>query len=122
MVSTNVFAEWTDVAGNDAAGLTKYVDLEKINRQSNKVKMWQLSDFKTVQIFAEDNTRYLSSVSRYEYDCEEETARQLDLYWYSGNMRGGEVVYSHSNIQNQAESIVPGSVGETLYKIACGKK
>jgi hypothetical protein len=46
----------------------------------------------------------------------------LDLYWYSGNMRNGESVLSHPNIKGEAGSIIPDSIGETYFKIACGKK
>ena len=118
MVSTNVFAEWTRVGSNDE--MTVYVDYGSIKKKGNKVKMWYLFDHKTVQKPAGD--RYLSSMSRSEYDCEEETKRMLDFYWYSGNMRQGEMVYSQSNIKDEAESIVPGSISEALFKIACGKK
>jgi hypothetical protein len=82
--------------------------------------MWRLFDFKTVQKFEGDI--YLSVMVRDEYDCEEETGRVLDFYWYSGNMRGGEVVESATNLKKEAESILPGSIDETLFNIACDKK
>ena len=122
MVSTNVFAEWTRVTDNSDGDMTVYVDLGTIKRKSNKVKMWRLYDFKTVQIIAEDNTRYLSSVGRDEYDCEEETSQSLDYHWYSGNMRRGEIVFSGTTTKMEAKSVMPGSIGEGLLKIACGKK
>jgi hypothetical protein len=121
MISTSVFAEWTEVS-SDGANMTGYVDLGTIKKKGHKVKMWSLSDFKTVQISKADNTRYLSSVSHYEYDCEEETGRQLDIYWYSSNMRRGEIVYSVPNIKDEAGSIIPDSIGEIDFKIACSKK
>ena len=116
-------AEWTRVTeSDDVGGMTSYADLGTIKRKSNKVKMWRLYDFKTVQIIAEDNTRFLSSVGRDEYDCEEETSQSLDYHWYSGNMRRGDIVYSSNNIKDEATSILPESIGETLFKIACDKK
>ena len=120
MVSTSVFAKWTEVGGNDDQ--TAYADLGTIKRKGHKVKMWSLSDLKTVQIFVGDNTRYLSSVVRREYDCEEEIMRRLDIHWYSGSMAGGEIVWSSTNIKNEATSILPGSISEAFFKIACGKK
>ena len=63
-----------------------------------------------------------SIASHQENDCEEETTRILDLYFYSGNMRQGDVVYSNRNIKDEPESIIPGSTSEALFEIACGKK
>ena len=120
MVSTSVFAEWTRVARNDDAGLTVYDDLGTIKKKGNKVKMWDLFDYKTVQKSAGD--RYLSSMSRSEYDCEEETTRMLDLHHYSGNMKQGEIVYSVTNIKDEATSVRPETMEEILFKVACGKK
>ena len=118
LVSTSVFAEWTKVGGTD--DMTSYADFGTIKRKGNKVKMWGLHDFKTVQKF--ENYRYLSSLTRFEYDCEEETVRHLDFHWYSSNMGQGEIVVSSTNIKNEARSIIPESIDETLFKIACDKK
>ena len=96
MVSTSVFAEWTEV-GQSADGMTAYVDFGTIKRKSHKVKMWDLYDFKTVQKGA-GGERYLSAISRNEYDCEEETRRMLDFHWYAENMKKGNIVYSEKNI------------------------
>ena len=123
LVSTNVFAEWTRVTESADGDITAYIDYGTIKKKGNKVKMWDLLDIKTVKETA--GKRYLSSLSRNEYDCEEETKLMLDFYWYSGNMgnmRQGEIVYSHKNMKEEAESILPGSIEETLFKIACGKK
>ncbi len=123
MVSTNVFAEWTRYGDSADGDATVYIDVETIKRKGHKVKMWRLMDFKTVQIFKGDNnTRYLSSITYNEYDCEEQTTRMLDFYQYSGKMRQGEIVYSAPNIKNEAESILPGSIAEGLFKLVCGKK
>ncbi len=120
MVSTNVFAEWTEVNGNKDAGLTTYVDYGTIKNQNNKVKIWTLYDYKRVQQV--EDSRFLSSVTHTEYNCEEETSRMLDVYWYSGNMRNGEIVWSSTNIKKETVSIIPESIDEGNFNIACGKK
>ena len=120
MVSTSVFAEWTEVSGNDDVGITAYADFGTIKRKGNKVKMWKLFDYKTVKESGVD--RYLSEMRRGEYDCEEETIGLFDWHWYSGNMAEGEIVRSNTNIKDAIQSVIPGSMGETLFKIACGKK
>ena len=119
MISTSVFAEWTEV-GQSADGMTAYVDFGTIKRKGNKVKMWKLFDYKTVKESGVD--RYLSEMRRGEYDCEEETIGLFDWHWYSGNMAEGEIVRSNTNIKDAIQSVIPGSMGETLFKIACGKK
>ena len=118
LVSTSVFAEWTKVGGTD--DMTSYADFGTIKRKGNKVKMWGLYDFKTVQKVGNDS--FLSSVSRNEYDCEEETVRLLDFYWYSGNMRQGEIVVSSTNLKRESKSIMPDTFNDDFLKIACGKK
>jgi activator of HSP90 ATPase len=120
MVSMNVFAEWTRFTRSADGSMTVYGDFETIKRKGSKVKMWSLFDYKTVQKFK--NYRYLSQVSRMEYDCEEETKRMLDFYWYSGNMRSGDIVFSSTNIKLEAESIIPESMDALSLKIACYKK
>ena len=118
IVSTNVLSDWTEIVDN--TDLTSYIDFGTIKRKGNKVKMWSLRDLKMVQKLGE-NDSFLSSVTHEEYDCEEETIRTLDFYFYSGNMRGGEVVTSQSNIKQEPISIPPDSYSENTFKIACGK-
>ena len=121
MVSTSVFAEWTRVTESADGDMTAYIDFGTIKRKGNKVKMWYLQDYKAVHSLSR-NGEYLSGASYHEYDCEEDTKRMLDLYLYSGNMGDGEIVGSRTNIKDEAKSVIPGSIEETLFKIACGKK
>lgn len=121
MVSTNVFAEWMKVTDNLDGNMTVYVDYEKIKKKGNKIKTWSLLDFKTVQK-SSGGKEFLSALNHNEYDCEEETTRTLDLYYYSGNMKNGEIVVSYPNIKDEPSSILPGSIDEGNFEIACGKK
>ena len=121
LVSTSVLGEWTAVGSNAAIGVTTYADFGTIKKKGHKVKMWSLLDYNTAQK-GSGGVRYLSEMGRDEYDCKEETSRILDFYWYSGNMREGKIVYSHPNIKDEARSVIPGSIDETLFNIACGKK
>jgi hypothetical protein len=65
---------------------------------------------------------YLSSVVHDEFDCDKKIIRMLNLSFYSGNMRRGEVVWSNSNIKEKPHSIMVGTTTETVFKLACGKK
>ena len=121
MVTTSVFAEWTKVTSSKGGENTFYIDFETIKRKGNKVKMWDLYDFKTVKE-SEGGKRYLSSLMLHEYDCEEETVTLLDLHGYSGNIKTGDNVFSITNIKDEAKSIRPDTIESIFYKIACGNK
>ena len=116
--STSVMAEWTRVGGSDI--YDTYADLSTIRKSGDKVKMWNLIDFKAVQT-APGPRHLLSILSQYEYDCKEETAKLLAHTWYSKNMGAGEVVYSSGNADARFEPIVPRSELDTFFKVACGK-
>ena len=118
MVSTSVTAEWSVVGSNDEMNV--YNDFSSIKKQVNKTKMWSMFDFKTVKMI--ENDSFLSQVFHYEYDCENETIKQLDFIWYSGNMKSGDVVYSQRNMNIEPISVTPESINEHLFKIACDKK
>ena len=117
MTATAASAEWTIAGGNAAAD--SYVDRATIRRNGDLVKMWDLGDFKkmrTVQSYS-----YLSHKSQQEHDCKEEKIRTLAFLWFSGQMGNGNVVYSNSN-PGEWTPISPESIGESLWKIACGKQ
>ena len=118
MTAGTASAEWTQSGGNDQ--FIHYVDRATIRRNGNLVKMWDLADFKTVQKSAAGES-YLSNKIQTEYDCKEEKSRSLAFTWFSGKMGSGKVVYSDS-FPGKWSPISPGSVGEALWKIACGKK
>jgi hypothetical protein len=116
--SSPVHAEWELVSGDDSAKLKVYVDRDTILRNGNLTKMWQLYDYKTVQTVAGDS---LLSIQRYnEYDCTGGRTRMLAYTWYSSNMGRGRVVYKTTEEQPWA-SVVPRSIDQTLWKVACSK-
>ena len=115
--SMSVMAEWTRVSGDNDS--TAYADLATIRKAGNKVKMWDLADFKVVQ--TTDGKRYLSMESQSEYDCKEETSRTLTFVWYSKNMAAGKAVYNSGNIHGEFEPVIPGSYGDIFFKLACVK-
>ena len=111
---------WTAVSTASTDDMTTYVDYGTIKRKGNKVKMWALYDFKTIQRWG--NSSFLSQINHIEYDCEEEATRTLDYFLYLGNKGSGEVVYSRTNKKYEAVSIIPGTIDEIVFNIACSKK
>ena len=113
-----VYAEWELVSGDDSSKLTVYIDRDTIQRNGNLAMMWQLFDYKTVQNVAGDSL--LSFQRHNEYDCSGERTRMLAYTWFSSNMGRGRVVYKTTEAQPWA-SIVPRSIEQTLWKVACSK-
>lgn len=120
LMSTNVFAEWVAVSSNPDEGVIAYIDLQSIQKNGHKSTAWALFDYNKIQ--TNEDVKFLSTVSRNEYDCLANTILPLDVHFYSKNMRGGSVVYSLSNIEVKPTSTVPGSMFDTYLKIACGKQ
>jgi len=117
--SSPAYAEWIKVSDSDEAGMTVYVDPTTIRRNSNLVKMWQFYDYKTVQTVA--GIGFLTVKEQWEFDCAEERRRVLALTEFSGNMGSGTVVYTNSEV-GKWQPVAPSSIGQLLWKFACGKK
>jgi hypothetical protein len=83
------------------------------------MKIWALRDYKTIRTGA--GGLFLSGKDQYEYACAEEHTRVLAFTEFSGNMGNGNVVHSNS-VEGKWEPVIPGSIDQGLWKIACGKK
>lgn len=119
LVSIEAMAEWVNVGDASNNSLTVYINSATIRRNGNMVKMWTLLDYKTAEVTAK-GIPFLSSKSQKEYDCKEERVRGIALVFTSGNMGQGDVIFDDNYVDNWV-SISPDSVGERLWKIACGK-
>jgi surface-adhesin protein E len=117
--SAPAYAEWVKVSDGDEAEKTVYVDPATIRRNSNLVKMRQFYDYKTVQTVG--GIRFLTAEEQWEFDCAEERSRVLALKEFSGNMRGGTVVYSNTEV-GKWQPVAPGTLGYKLWTVACSKK
>lgn len=116
--SAPAYAEWVAVE-RSSDGETVYVDPDAIRRKGDLAKQWELYDYKTAK--TDRYGSYLSSRGQAEYDCVEERLRMLALTTFAGNMLSGKLVHNGSR-ETTWEPVAPGTVGETLWKFACGKK
>lgn len=85
--------------------------------------MWGLFDYKTVENGV--NGSYLSQQAQNEYDCAEERVRILAIANYSDNMASRTVIYSTvADLPAPAKwtPVFPGSLAQTLLKVACAKQ
>jgi len=118
--SKTVLAEWTRIGGGD--NFDHYIDIATKRKVGNKVKIWELMDFKTSKKI--DLGNYLSEASQMEYECANETFRLLAVVGYTENMQGGSILYNfiYQPGEISINPITPNSVGETAFKLACRKK
>jgi len=115
-VSGNVAAEWVPVHYD--RGAITYADPTTVRRTGNYVEIEELTDFEKTRI-GRDGSRYLSSVARIEYDCDESKFRLLSLRRTSGNMDQGEVVVDSTYTDEWAQ--VPARSESAAMKAdACG--
>ena len=114
-------AGWTDVGstGDGTDDFIHYVDRATIRKSGNLVKMWNLKNYKTVRTLA--GYSLLSMMTQEEYDCMEEKRRLLAFTWFDGQMGNGKVVVTDSDT-GKWSPIRPGSIAETMFEVACGKK
>jgi len=117
--SCPVYAEWVEVSANKQAGVIAYADPGTIRRTGDLVKMWSLFDLHTTQIAGSNS--YSSIKALQKYDCAEDRSLALAYTKFSGNMGHGKVVSSNSHEGTWAP-VAPVSVGQELWKVACGKK
>lgn len=112
------YAEWVSVAVVDPAGVTVYIDPATIHRKGDRVTMWELIDYATIQTVT--GTSFLSAKLQREYDCAGDRHRTHALTKLSGNMGTGRVIVTASEVQ-QWEPADPGSIGKRLWRIACDR-
>ena len=105
------YAEWVLLSSH--AEVDVYVDPDTVRRKGDRVKMWELNDYKTSV-----RNSVLSSREQSEYDCTEERTRTLAITTFSGNMLGGKLLYSGSEGSNW-HPVAPRTVGQALWKFAC---
>ena len=113
-----VYAEWVRI-GRSQTGTTAYVQSDSIRRKGDMVKMCHLFDYMTVRSYLDET--FLSNKMQSQFDCTEERFRILSGTRFSGNMASGKVVYSYSG-EGKWVPVVPESVSQILFDIACGKQ
>ena len=113
-------AKWVKIDSSaNRSGLDIYADPVTILRSGNVVRMWDVRDFKTMQIV--QGARFLSFKTQHEYDCKGARMRNLSVTSFSGNMGEGAVVRAAS-VPLAWESVAGNSAQQALLKFACGKK
>jgi hypothetical protein len=113
------YANWVAVGGKVEAEMGAYADPVTMRREGDLVKMEVLFDFKTRQTKA--GVSYSSANAQMEYDCAEQRFRGLAVMYFSGNIGSGNFL-DRSSGKVKWLPVSPGSLDQTLWKVACSKK
>ena len=119
-LSAGAAAAWDRVGVADD-GTVFYADPAAIQTSGSEVKMWVLLDYKTAQK-SDSGKEYLSAKLLHEYDCQGERGRTRYFSLHAGHMGAGTLVYSEVRPASEWRPARREIIGETLWKIACGRK
>jgi hypothetical protein len=110
-------AEWEYVI--ESATDMYFADRSTIKKQGKYTLMWQLTNSVPSASPEEVKSRKTLLI----YDCATKTYGSKAHLYYSGYMGSGEVIDSEFLSVEEVEFIdlVPDSVGQDVFKIACGK-
>lgn len=117
LVRGNAFGEWVVVDRKEA--FIVYANTGTIRDANNIAKMWGLTDF--ISDKGAPVKGAMSLKTEREYDCIRQQMRILYMSRHSGNMGEGEIVGSDSNIGSW-QPVMLGTIGERLWRIACGRR
>jgi len=117
MVCGNAAPAWVKISISGST--TGYADPETIVREGDTVKMMALMDYATPP---DKNEIYLSTRKLSEYDCKEQKQRTVTVAAYSGHMGTGDLVNSATDPSRDWRPLIPGSVAEILWKVACAPR
>ena len=120
IVSSVSWAEWIAVRENEQG--IQLVDYSSLKTKGSIASMWTMSNFKQVQKTDFGNYRSIKVLSY--FDCIDNTLGDQTVVMYSKLNGSGVVVFSADRKKDQIEftSVVPETMGEAKWKIACGKK
>lgn len=112
-------AAWEPVGTGDD-GMVVYADRATIRKSGDVVKMWVLLDYKTAQ--KDDSGKpYLSAKLLHDYDCKDERGRTIYYSLHAGQRATGILLYSEVRRDSEWLPSSRAIIGETLWKIACGR-
>ena len=119
------WAEWElcGATGKGDENTLYFCDTSTIRRNGAISRMWRMNSNSNLQRDPYGD-RYMSVKSLWAYNCIDETGVTISVISYSKSMGEGKVVRSVTLKERDWRwgPIVPGSVSETSWKIACGRK
>lgn len=135
-LSSTAFAEWLPIAvihsQESPETQTAYVDPATVHKNGNLVNMVVLVDHQSGlsngfestldKLFFKGRGDITKSWKvQDEFDCKGRQLRMLSYTAYSEHMGNGDIV-PNDVVTNQWERVIPGSIGDALWKYACEKQ
>jgi cellobiose-specific phosphotransferase system component IIB len=135
-MSTSAMAEWVEVTAihsqESPESQIAYVDPATVHKNGNLVNMVVLVDHQSGLSKGMDNkiAKFFSMSKgditkswevQDEFDCKDKKLRMLSYIAYSEHMRSGDIV-PNDMVTGDWKPVIPGSIGDALWKYACGKK
>ena len=115
VVSSSAMAEWVKVSEDKL--VTAYADPTTIRKLGDKVKMWVMWDHLTAKVV--NSKPHMSTRVQKEFNCKEETTRQIYASAFTDNMGRGDLINNEGG--REWEPVAPRIHDEALWKFACGK-
>lgn len=116
LMGVPAWAGWQIVGSNGASDL--FADNGPVRREGDKVRMWDMIDYRELQERA--GVSYRSMKVEVEYDCAVRRFRNLSATLHAGRLAEGEPVATYARADAWQE-IQAGSGIELLAKFACDK-
>jgi hypothetical protein len=98
-----------------------YADLATIKKNGSMVRMTSVIDPEVADDAAVTRRRF-SWKDEWDYECQRSEFIPHRFTQYSGRMGTGEKMYSQSVPVIYWMPVVPGTLGDKLWRIACGKE
>jgi len=117
VISSAASADWVKAVTSDPVDI--YVEPASIKQAGNKMKIWELHNYDSLQEL--NGKRVLSLKTQTEYDCEKERFRSLAGVGYARKMGEGDVRFT-DNEPDKWAPVVPGTIGEEVWKLVCGEQ
>jgi hypothetical protein len=115
------WAEWEILSGAANGLYIEYYDKSTIRKNGEIVKMWTMLEFSEVQTSSAGKS-FQSSKALKAFNCKSEEGVLISYIFFSGSMGQGNVVVSETLKEKIWDPISPGSMAESEWSIACGKK
>ena len=115
LVSATANAEWTYVSSADDSSSSYYIDIKTIKKTASGHRtIWNMTNFNQSSIDG-----HLSSKALYEFSCNEDKYKILQITGYSGKSGTGKSIGTDG--QSDWMYVIPGSTIEPIQSIVCGR-
>lgn len=95
-----------------------YIDRDTLQVGGDRASVWSLWNFNNPKSNSFDE-RYRSVLTKNEFDCKRRTVRVVEVEEFAAPMAQGDAVRTYSDYEHPEDELPPGSVGASIFEIAC---